>query len=49
MAVSSTFMNGTAAPMIRCIAASAIAAFMLAQLTLRAVPGAPVTRSETEP
>jgi DHA1 family bicyclomycin/chloramphenicol resistance-like MFS transporter len=49
MAGAGTFANGTAAPMIRCIAAAAVTAFLLAQLTLRAAPRAPVTRSETAP
>lgn len=49
MAAAGAFANGTAGPMVRCIAAAAVIAFALAQLTLRRASGAPVTRSETAP
>src|SRR5581483_6673713 len=34
MAAAGTFANGTAGPMVRCIAVAAVSAFALAQLTL---------------
>ncbi len=49
MAAAGAFANGTAGPMVRCIAAAAVIAFALAQLTLRRASGTPVTRSETAP
>jgi DHA1 family bicyclomycin/chloramphenicol resistance-like MFS transporter len=49
MAGAGLFANGTAAPMVRCIAAAAVIAFVLAQVTLRGTPRAPLTRSETAP
>jgi DHA1 family bicyclomycin/chloramphenicol resistance-like MFS transporter len=49
MAIAGAFANGTAGPMVRCIAAAAVIAFALAQLTLRRATGTPVTRNETVP